>query len=41
MDRIPQAKGPAPLYRQGSGYSLGGRLSGCQLLHGCTFGVIF
>jgi hypothetical protein len=30
-----------PLYMRGSGYRLGGRLFGCQLLHGCVFGVIF
>jgi hypothetical protein len=29
-----------PLYRQGSGYRLGGRLPGCRLLRGCIFGVI-
>jgi hypothetical protein len=28
------------LYRQGSGYRLGGRLTGCWLLRGCVFDVI-
>jgi hypothetical protein len=28
------------LYRQGSGYNLGGRLPGCRLLRGYGLGVI-
>jgi hypothetical protein len=30
-----------PLYRRGSGYRLGDRLSGYRVLRGCVFGVIF
>jgi hypothetical protein len=40
MDRIPRLRVQTPLYRQGSGYRLGGRLLGCWLLRGYVFGVI-
>jgi hypothetical protein len=42
MDRIgsPRLRVQTPLYRQGSGYRLGGRLPGCRLLRGCVLGVI-
>jgi hypothetical protein len=36
----PRLRVQTPLYRQGSGYRLGGRLPSCQLLRGCIFGVI-
>jgi hypothetical protein len=37
---LPSLRVQTPLYRQGSGYRLGGRLLGCQLLHGHILGVI-
>jgi hypothetical protein len=37
---LPSLRVQTPLYRQGSGYRLGGRLPGCRLLHGCGLGVI-
>jgi hypothetical protein len=37
---LPSLRVQTPLYRQGSGYRLGGRLSGCRLLRGCGLGVI-
>jgi hypothetical protein len=36
----PRLRVQTPLYRQGSGYRLGGRLPGCRLLRGCVFRVI-
>jgi hypothetical protein len=40
-DRIsPSLRVQTPLYRQGSGYRLGGRLLGYRLLRGYVFGVI-
>jgi hypothetical protein len=36
----PRLRVQTPLYRQGSGYRLGGRLPGCRLPHGCILGVI-
>jgi hypothetical protein len=36
----PSLRVQTPLYRQGSGYRLGGRLAGCWLLRGCVLGVI-
>jgi hypothetical protein len=36
----PRLRVQTPLYRQGSGYRLGGRLPGCRLLRGCVFGMI-
>jgi hypothetical protein len=36
----PRLRVQTPLYRQGSGYRLGGQLPGCRLLRGCVFGVI-
>jgi hypothetical protein len=39
-DRIPQTKGPGPLYRRGTGYRLGGIPAGCRLLGGHVLGVI-
>jgi hypothetical protein len=38
---LPRLRVQTPLYRRGSGYRLGGRLSGCWLLRGCIFGMIF
>jgi hypothetical protein len=40
MDRISSLRVQTPLYRQGSGYRLGGRLPGCRLLRGHGLGVI-
>jgi hypothetical protein len=37
---LPRLRVQTPLYRQGSGYRLGGRLPGCRLLRGCVFAVI-
>jgi hypothetical protein len=37
---LPSLRAQTPLYRQGSGYRLGGRLPGCWLLGGCGLGVI-
>jgi hypothetical protein len=37
---LPNLRVQTPLYRQGSGYRLGGRLPGCRLLRGCGLGVI-
>jgi hypothetical protein len=37
---LPRLRVQTPLYRQGFGYRLGGRLPGCRLLRGCVFGVI-
>jgi hypothetical protein len=37
---LPSLRVQTPLYRQGSGYRLGGRLPGFRLLRGCGLGVI-
>jgi hypothetical protein len=37
---LPSLRVQTPLYRQGSGYRLGGRLPGCWFLRGCDLGVI-
>jgi hypothetical protein len=37
---LPSLRVQTPLYRQGSGYRLGGRLLGYRLLCGCAFGMI-
>jgi hypothetical protein len=36
----PRLRVQTPLYRQGFGYRLGGRLPSCRLLRGCVFSVI-
>jgi hypothetical protein len=37
---LPSLRVQTPLYRQGSGYRLGGRLSGYRLLRGCGLSLI-
>jgi hypothetical protein len=37
---LPSLRVQTPLYRQGSGYRLGGQLPGCRLLRGHGLGVI-
>jgi hypothetical protein len=37
---LPSLRVQTPLYRLGFGYSLGVRLPGCRLLHGCVLSVI-
>jgi hypothetical protein len=37
---LPSLRVQTPLYRQGSGYRLGGWLAGCRLLRGRGLGVI-
>jgi hypothetical protein len=37
---IPSLRVQTPLYRQGSGYRLGGQLLGCRLLRGRGLGMI-
>jgi hypothetical protein len=36
---FPSLRVQTTLYRQGSGYRLGGQLPGCRLLRGCGLGV--
>jgi hypothetical protein len=36
---LPSLRVQTPLYRQGSGYRLGGRLPGCRLRRSCGLGI--